>query len=109
MEHQWVPNGFILIIVMEKVTGESLETFRGRPSKQQGKIRGAFRHSLKELYSFGIEPRHTRLQNLIYDPKKNRCYIIDYEDVNFLQLANPLRRAREEFCKWSLTGRDRQK
>nr|KMM69017.1 hypothetical protein CPAG_05340 [Coccidioides posadasii RMSCC 3488] len=49
------------------------------------------------------------VEHLIYDPKKNRCYIIDYEDVNFLQLANPLRRAREEFCKWSLTGRDRQK
>ncbi|TPX22497.1 hypothetical protein DIZ76_014369 [Coccidioides immitis] len=27
----------------------------------------------RELYSFGIEPRDTRLQNLIYDPKKNRA------------------------------------
>ncbi|KMP06561.1 hypothetical protein CIHG_01917 [Coccidioides immitis H538.4] len=35
-------------------------------------IQGAGKDS-RELYSFGIEPRDTRLQNLIYDPKKNRA------------------------------------
>ncbi|WEW59581.1 hypothetical protein PRK78_005055 [Emydomyces testavorans] len=69
---QWVPGGYIMVIVMEKVPGISLERFWARPFPEREKIRLSFRRSLTMLYDLRIDHYDPQPENLIYDANEDR-------------------------------------
>ncbi|KAK2793161.1 hypothetical protein FQN50_010024 [Emmonsiellopsis sp. PD_5] len=74
-----VPGGYVVYVLMEKVPGESLREFWDRPREERRKIRVAFKEALSELYHHDVVPWDHRLDNIHYDEKNNKCYILDYE------------------------------
>lgn len=45
-ENEFVPSGFMIFVVMEKLPGESLSNYGFRPPEEKARIRDAFREAI---------------------------------------------------------------
>ncbi|KAK2783325.1 hypothetical protein FQN52_000334 [Onygenales sp. PD_12] len=77
-----VAGGFCVALFMEKVPGKTLENFSGLPVSERNKVRSAFSKSLRQFYSAGYRHGDEACRNLIWDREREKCYIIDFEEVH---------------------------
>ncbi|KAK2783644.1 hypothetical protein FQN53_009096 [Emmonsiellopsis sp. PD_33] len=77
-----VAGGFCVALFMEKVPGKTLENFPELPISERNKVRLAFSKSLRQFYSAGYRHGDEACRNLIWDREREKCYIIDFEEVH---------------------------
>ncbi|RJE27198.1 hypothetical protein PHISCL_00439 [Aspergillus sclerotialis] len=104
-----LPGGYIAYIVMNKVTGENLERYRRMEKKEQHQVQIAFLDALWDFRACHLRHGDPRLENVIWDPDLQKCYIVDLEDVEHDSTRKP-----EDICLdpwehlgyWGLIGND---
>ncbi|KAL8888569.1 MAG: hypothetical protein Q9215_004018 [Flavoplaca cf. flavocitrina] len=94
----WMPGGYIVYILMTKIDAQPLDinTFWDKKifSKQQ-RDEGASKTWLA--------PMDERLENLMWDKKNRKCYIIDLETMAYdIEFANPAVWEEGEYFMWNL-------
>lgn len=100
------PNGYISYTIMTKMPGENLMDFKfwSQSEQLQDEIRSAFLLTLKEVWRQGIAPYDTALRNVIWEPRKKCCSIVDFEHYNPAQ--DPINmHENEEMQRWGLVQR----
>ncbi|EFR01383.1 hypothetical protein MGYG_04390 [Nannizzia gypsea CBS 118893] len=103
-DHYPVPGGYIVFIIMEKVPGITLSEFWSYDLAKRDKIRAAFRETLTEIcrnHGFIGDPH---LGNIIYDEKKNKCWIVDYEDIYICKDRKPKTFSEHVYLYWGLAS-----
>ncbi|KAL4982303.1 hypothetical protein BDW68DRAFT_182682 [Aspergillus falconensis] len=104
-----LPGGYIAYIVMSKVPGKNLEGYGRMKKKEQQQVQIAFLDALWDFHACYFLHRDPRLQNAIWDHDTQKCYIVDFEDVEQDSTSRP-----EDTCLdpwehlwyWGLIGRD---
>ncbi|KAL4875898.1 hypothetical protein BJY04DRAFT_201007 [Aspergillus karnatakaensis] len=74
------PGGYVAYIVMTKVAGENLENYGNMEKSEQHRIQLAFLDALWDFQACHLYHHDARLQNVIWDPDLQKCYIVDLED-----------------------------
>ncbi|KAJ9311680.1 hypothetical protein DTO271D3_8054 [Paecilomyces variotii] len=100
----YVPGGYIVYVIMEKVPGHDLWDFGKYPLEKRDQIRIAFGKAIREFYLHGCQHLDPRRSNVIWDEATNRCWIVDMEHVDF---ADPPVKFKP-FREWSIWGLSRQ-
>ncbi|KAL1880317.1 hypothetical protein Plec18167_003720 [Paecilomyces lecythidis] len=99
----YVPGGYIVYIVMEKVPGRNLFDFGEHPLEKRDKIRIAFGKAIRsEFYSHGYIHMNPGRSNVIWDEATNRCWIVDMEQADFVDPPMKLK----PLCDWILWSLD---
>ncbi|KAI1953687.1 hypothetical protein LOZ57_000028 [Ophidiomyces ophidiicola] len=104
-EHLPVPGGYVVFILMQKVTGVPLVDFWDYDFDKREKIRAAFRNSLTELLRYHARPIDTHLGNIIYDEKGNKCWFVDYEHIFVDEEKEPRKFSENDYFGWGLAYR----
>lgn len=112
-QDMWVPGGFACLILMEKLVGitPTDEWYWSRSLQERDEIRDAFKESYTKLLKLGIDHNDYALRNLIWNPDTRKCYIIDFEGVDFIpQKDIPAWGFHEVYWKvWGLRGKSLDK
>ncbi|OJD23542.1 hypothetical protein ACJ73_05107 [Blastomyces percursus] len=96
-----IPTGYLVFIVMEKVPGVPLVKFWEYDCPKRDKIRASFCRSLTELLNLGGRPRDCKLDNLIYDERTDKCYFVDFEDIEVKE-NSAVQFSRDHYFIWGL-------
>ncbi|GAD96171.1 predicted protein [Paecilomyces variotii No. 5] len=75
-----VPGGYFVVTLMEKLPGTNLWDWPDFDLEMRNRVRIAFGKAIREFYSYGLDHHDPRRNNLIWDEKSDRCWIIDLED-----------------------------
>ncbi|KAL9037324.1 MAG: hypothetical protein Q9180_003783, partial [Flavoplaca navasiana] len=85
----WIPGGYIVYILMTRLQAQPLgiNTFwdeRLFTKQDRDDIREAFQRSFVSVAPrHGVYPCDSKLENLMWDKTKHKCYIIDLEDTAY--------------------------
>ncbi|THC90094.1 hypothetical protein EYZ11_010442 [Aspergillus tanneri] len=105
-----LPNGYIVFILMEKVPGQNLGNFHNFSLEERNLLRIAFIKAVWEFRSNGFYHHDPRRENLVWDNVSQRCFIVDLEDAEDMELTekdiclDPL----TEFSLWNLRGKEKR-
>ncbi|KAL2814044.1 hypothetical protein BJX63DRAFT_393351 [Aspergillus granulosus] len=76
-----LPGGYFAFIVMEKLPGKDLSDFDEMKKSEQHRVQLAFLEAIWNFTKCKFTHWDPRLPNLIWDPDKQKCYIVDLEDA----------------------------
>ncbi|RJE25699.1 hypothetical protein PHISCL_01962 [Aspergillus sclerotialis] len=80
-EDGWVPGGYLDYILMEKIPGVRPPYWTGGMDRwERDCLREAFKEAWLECVKCGRLNRDEAIRNLLWDSKKRKCYIVDWED-----------------------------
>ncbi|EDU47626.1 predicted protein [Pyrenophora tritici-repentis Pt-1C-BFP] len=87
LDEQAMPGGFLKIILMNKLPGESLDytTFWDKDKKTRKAIRRAFKVALMEVRKCVLNLHDTTLRNLVWDEKEKKWYVINFQHYRSLR------------------------
>ncbi|KAJ9306881.1 hypothetical protein DTO217A2_3662 [Paecilomyces variotii] len=97
----YVPGGYLIKTLMEKLPGTNLWDWPDFDLKMRNRVRIAFGKAIREFYSYGLEHQDPRRNNLVWDEKSDRCWIIDLEDATKI---DPPRKfvPRRDWLEWGI-------
>ncbi|KLJ13654.1 hypothetical protein EMPG_11417 [Blastomyces silverae] len=106
-----IPKGYLVFIVMERVPGVPLDKFWSYELPKRHKIRASFLDALdRELLKLGARARDCKLDNLIYDQSTDKCYFVDFEDIEAKETNPAVQFSPDHYFLWGLAkdynGRD---
>ncbi|RJE21038.1 hypothetical protein PHISCL_06633 [Aspergillus sclerotialis] len=104
--HGYVPGGYVVIILMEKVPGRNLANFHTFPLEKRDRVRIAFAKALMEFRGYGFDHYGPGRRNLIWDDESQKCFIVDLEDVRYCGIESPSFYPWEDFSMWRLHSRE---
>ncbi|KAK2867842.1 hypothetical protein FQN49_003417 [Arthroderma sp. PD_2] len=102
LDYMPVPGGHLTYLIMEKAPGVPLVNFWEYDRAKRDRIRAAFKKSAQELFSHHARPIDAHLGNIIYDEKKNKCSIVDYEQVLIDLKCPPKKFSNNAYFIWGL-------
>ncbi|KAL1998286.1 hypothetical protein VTN02DRAFT_6464 [Thermoascus thermophilus] len=77
---QWVPGGYILYILMEKLPGVNPAPIYDHMTRQErDDLRAAFKAAWLECVACGVVHGDPAIRNLLWDRATKKCYLIDFE------------------------------
>ncbi|KAF2277878.1 uncharacterized protein EI97DRAFT_373854 [Westerdykella ornata] len=88
-----MPGGYIAFLVMTKLPGRSksydyeywkLPRLLVKPSPP-----GAMLNIGRNVWALGIDPRDRATRNIMWDEESKKCYIVDFEDYEVIDLEKP--------------------
>ncbi|KAK2767508.1 hypothetical protein FQN54_003665 [Arachnomyces sp. PD_36] len=101
-----VPGGFILYLLIQKLPGRNLVNFGDLPISERDEVRLAFAKAIREFYALGYKHDDPDRRNLIWNPKKKKCYIIDLEDAYHIDDGDQPKRFKPaiDWMDWALAS-----
>lgn len=108
----WMPGGYIVYILMEKLPAEPLaydlfwdEKVFTKHDRDQ--VRHAFKKAYIEVRKLGFYHEDTKIQNLMWNKDAKKCYIIDWEMAAYdpATWAKPPIWFEDEYYRWHLARR----
>ncbi|PGH19045.1 hypothetical protein AJ79_00079 [Helicocarpus griseus UAMH5409] len=105
----YVPGGFILYLLIEKLAGRNLVDFAQLPMFERDQVRLAFAKAIytgSEFYALRHKHNDPDRRNLIWDPKGKKCYIVVLEDAYSINDdAKPAKfRPSIDWFNWNIAG-----
>ncbi|ORY16536.1 hypothetical protein BCR34DRAFT_611411 [Clohesyomyces aquaticus] len=97
--------GYITYILMTKVPGKRIrpDEFSSLSLKERHEIRKAFKEALHAVWKCGVYPRDSTMRNVVWDEQERKCYIVDFEDVEFVPTEVAVSRWNDlEYIWWNL-------
>ncbi|KAL2004255.1 hypothetical protein VTN02DRAFT_4770 [Thermoascus thermophilus] len=79
----WVPGGYIVFILMEKLPGRDLTAFDTFSPDRRYEVRIAFGRAIRELHALGYWHQDPDKKNALWDEESKKCFILDMEDVTY--------------------------
>ncbi|KAK2736426.1 hypothetical protein FQN57_000759 [Myotisia sp. PD_48] len=83
-----LPGGFLIFLIMERLPGHNLNNFFDLPMSERNQVRLAFAKTIREFYALRFRHDDPGRQNLVWDRKNQKCYIVDLEEVRPLVAKN---------------------
>ncbi|KZF26201.1 hypothetical protein L228DRAFT_242634 [Xylona heveae TC161] len=80
--HMWVPGGYMLCILMERLRGVNPEPYYWgckMDREERDELRAAFKKAYLECVACGVVHGDCAIRNLVWDRELQKCYLVDFE------------------------------
>ncbi|KAL1962842.1 hypothetical protein VTN77DRAFT_9117 [Rasamsonia byssochlamydoides] len=77
--HMWIPGGFLVYILMEKLPGIRLDNVWSLDREERDEVRKSFKEAWEECRACGVINMDRSCRNLLWDRAAKKCYILDFE------------------------------
>ncbi|KAH4066842.1 hypothetical protein HBH50_143790 [Parastagonospora nodorum] len=82
LDKQGMENGFVVFILMTKVSGEPLtyEKMQSKTCKERDIVRAALKKAAMALLKLGFSLHDRGMRNIMWDEENKKCCIVDFEN-----------------------------
>ncbi|KAH3911336.1 hypothetical protein HBH56_133530 [Parastagonospora nodorum] len=82
LDEQGMENGFVVFILMTKVSGEPLtyEKMQSKTCKERDIVRAALKKAAMALLKLGFSLHDRGMRNIMWDEENKKCCIVDFEN-----------------------------
>lgn len=106
-ERYWLSEGYIVYILMAKLPGQPLSylTFWNDQlftEHERDEVRKAFKEAFTEFKQLGIIHGDEKMENLLWDNERKKCYIIDMELSSEIKTCPAILWEEQDFFPWGL-------
>ncbi|RAL03147.1 uncharacterized protein BO80DRAFT_462886 [Aspergillus ibericus CBS 121593] len=101
----YIPGGYIVFILMERLPGRDLGCFHELSLEERDEVRIAFLKALWEFHRHGFDHWDPRRENIMWDNAARKCYILDLEDAEDLEIKGMGTDPLYELSAWDLHGK----